>query len=706
MKNKFLIILLFIFLLIVQGASATTFKIMPLGDSITAADYSCYEKYLWDLLASAGYSIDFVGSQTSICSGLPDKNHEGHAGMTTAQINASLDTWLDQNTPQYVILHIGTNDATGTTSTATSQLHLSSIIDKIYAHSSTTKILVATIITVKDCLNVSWLPVSCGYAAEIRTFNNMLIPLVNSKIASGKPVYLVDMYNESTIGVSDLVADGIHPNQYGAAKMGKVWFNHLNSLLIRTTLTLPIITDYSNTKSNDNSTSITINTSKYVTFNFAANQTVTAHWSKDGVGVCSNSMSCNLSWSTNGSKSVTTFGSNANGSTSTITWAIQILPVETNPSKIGIGGATWEGYSTMNNLYADNQYVKPGVYRDNFEDGTYDFSYGFGNLSIINGKLRSYGLWADLYKNIGNQTDTATFLKLTETNVSKLQIFVARSDTSRASVGRAYKAVLRGNGTAEIELTNTTGSVITLNTTTFVRTNNVESSYVFKTCGNNQKFYASATSSYQSALANLIGSGTNNEYTYGNGIALYLAVINSTNSNLVDDVRVLKTDPLCNIFHSGNLTAHYEADSNNVVEAIIVNASVDSDYTLEYHEYQTSNGWVSLGTNLSGNQTKNTINGSKYRNTEVRIISFFNDTSSPEIRTIEFSTEPAAVSKTYPRYDVNEDGIVDINDLTLFSRYFNEAVSILYLRYDVNMDGLVNIADVTLVSQHFGEKKY
>ncbi len=58
---------------------------------------------------------------------------------------------------------------------------------------------------------------------------------------------------------------------------------------------------------------------------------------------------------------------------------------------------------------------------------------------------------------------------------------------------------------------------------------------------------------------------------------------------------------------------------------------------------------------------------------------------------------------SYPRYDVNEDGVVDINDLILVKQHFNEVVSIPYPKYDVKINGIVNIEDITIVAQHFGE---
>lgn len=78
---------------------------------------------------------------------------------------------------------------------------------------------------------------------------------------------------------------------------------------------------------------------------------------------------------------------------------------------------------------------------------------------------------------------------------------------------------------------------------------------------------------------------------------------------------------------------------------------------------------------------------------------------------VSVSDGTALVSKTisvyinnvYPRYDVNENGVVDIGDLTIIAQHFNEVVSTPYPRYDVNMDGSVNIVDIVITAQHFGE---
>ena len=62
------------------------------------------------------------------------------------------------------------------------------------------------------------------------------------------------------------------------------------------------------------------------------------------------------------------------------------------------------------------------------------------------------------------------------------------------------------------------------------------------------------------------------------------------------------------------------------------------------------------------------------------------------------------VNNLIPRYDVNEDGKVDILDITIVAvQHYGETTNLPYPRYDVNADGKVDDLDITIVEQHFGE---
>jgi len=61
-------------------------------------------------------------------------------------------------------------------------------------------------------------------------------------------------------------------------------------------------------------------------------------------------------------------------------------------------------------------------------------------------------------------------------------------------------------------------------------------------------------------------------------------------------------------------------------------------------------------------------------------------------------------SNYHSLWDVKEDGIVDILDITSISRHYGEIYTNKpYPRWDVNQDGVINIQDLYLAGDHFGE---
>jgi lysophospholipase L1-like esterase len=186
-------------------------KIFPLGDSITDGFGvpGGYRIKLWSLIQNLGATIDFVGSLTNGPSELGDKDHEGHSGWRTDQIDSNINGWMDTYRPRIVLLHIGTNDMLYNASAAPN--YLSSIIDKICAKlPSGGKLYVSSII-----------PLPFADSA-VRTYNQQIPGIVQSKANEGKPVYFVEMY--SALSTSDL-DDNVHPNRTGYDKMADVWFD-------------------------------------------------------------------------------------------------------------------------------------------------------------------------------------------------------------------------------------------------------------------------------------------------------------------------------------------------------------------------------------------------------------------------------------------------------------------------------------------------
>ncbi|WMW23231.1 putative Ig domain-containing protein [Methanolobus mangrovi] len=67
------------------------------------------------------------------------------------------------------------------------------------------------------------------------------------------------------------------------------------------------------------------------------------------------------------------------------------------------------------------------------------------------------------------------------------------------------------------------------------------------------------------------------------------------------------------------------------------------------------------------------------------------------------SSSTVTVTDLQPRWDVNEDGIVNVLDITLIGQNYGQSYTGDLPRWDVNQDGIVNIQDLSIVAGHFGE---
>ena len=206
-------------------AQATAVRIMPLGDSITLGGPGSgptgggYRFSLEDYLSSGGWNFDFVGTLQEGIAPLADRDHEGHSGFTIGQIDAGIAGWLSATSPDYVLLMAGTNDAAPTTIDGAAA-RLGALVDKINTLRPTARIIVAQI------------PPKDDFPAEATRFNTEMVPVINARIAAGKPVTLVN----PGLTLSDL-ADPRHPNLVGYRKISRAYFDALRLLLPAPTLT-------------------------------------------------------------------------------------------------------------------------------------------------------------------------------------------------------------------------------------------------------------------------------------------------------------------------------------------------------------------------------------------------------------------------------------------------------------------------------------
>lgn len=89
------------------------------------------------------------------------------------------------------------------------------------------------------------------------------------------------------------------------------------------------------------------------------------------------------------------------------------------------------------------------------------------------------------------------------------------------------------------------------------------------------------------------------------------------------------------------------------------------------------------------------------------------DYSSAGIHTIDITVSDGieqvtdsrtiTINDVQPRWDINEDGTVDVLDISIIGQKYDASVGAPYPRWDVNQDGVINVQDMTLAGSHFGE---
>jgi lysophospholipase L1-like esterase len=230
------------------AADAAPLRVMPLGDSITNGlggipyatirtwldahpgsktdpaweethtdPYDGYRAALKARLDRAGLKVDFVGSRHSGTFG--DVDHEGHPGWTIEQINDILADRLDTFRPDVILMHLGTNDCRHDTGAAAAPAAYRTTMEIIKAHAPAAVVFVAKIIG-----NSRYAAAGAARARRVNLINAAIPGIV---AAAGPNFHLVDM---SGIGGLDL-ADAVHPNNAGYAKMAWTWYQAIKNVM-------------------------------------------------------------------------------------------------------------------------------------------------------------------------------------------------------------------------------------------------------------------------------------------------------------------------------------------------------------------------------------------------------------------------------------------------------------------------------------------
>ncbi|RPH92037.1 MAG: hypothetical protein EHM72_18010, partial [Calditrichaeota bacterium] len=228
-KRVYLIIL-FIFSFAI-GAQAQRWRIMPVGNSLTAGkdgvtgvEGDGFRRFLYESLQSGGLDFTFVG-------GRGNSPYVGHF-QSGAKIEwflpgGSMDikTALDQYQPNIVLVHLGTNnllsDIQGPyTQSNTSSYKLRQLINTISADGNVQYILLCKIVPRLDDNN---LPMP-----QVKQYNKEIEAMFFANQVSAKTV-LVDMYS-SLQPIRDVLPDKIHPTSTGYQKMADEYARVIKAL--------------------------------------------------------------------------------------------------------------------------------------------------------------------------------------------------------------------------------------------------------------------------------------------------------------------------------------------------------------------------------------------------------------------------------------------------------------------------------------------
>lgn len=231
LAGKRLIIPLFCLLSMTVVPGHAQVRIMPFGNSITYDDpgdvrdsafRAGYRRYLWYMLDSAGYNVDFVGRRQAGYGYSPaiDPDNEGWPGINDQWASQNIYQALAANKADIVLFHVGTNNVSFRTSSVYIAQALSEV-DRYELDSSRQVIVVLALILNRN-----------PYHTNTSIFNENVRTLAASRIANGDKIIVVDMENGAGFEYSlEDMATATHPNDVGYYKMARNWFSVLDTIL-------------------------------------------------------------------------------------------------------------------------------------------------------------------------------------------------------------------------------------------------------------------------------------------------------------------------------------------------------------------------------------------------------------------------------------------------------------------------------------------
>jgi acetyl esterase/lipase len=212
---KFLILLFG--LLVPLRADQKIYRIMPVGDSITegGSSFSNWRYPLWEKLHTAGYLIKYVGSRQTP-SRIGDLAHEGYGGKDSAFLAATVPANFKKHPADIVLLHAGHNQFADQKPVPRILKDTESLIRDFRSVNPKVTVLLAQPIPSGKLPKYSYLP----------ELGQQLLLLAKRLDRPASRIIIVPQA-DGFDPASDTVADLVHPNASGAAKMTRRWFDAL-----------------------------------------------------------------------------------------------------------------------------------------------------------------------------------------------------------------------------------------------------------------------------------------------------------------------------------------------------------------------------------------------------------------------------------------------------------------------------------------------
>lgn len=193
-------------------------RLLPLGDSITQGTrgYYSYRQMLWSLTDAANCFVDYVGASQGPVLNDPldlfDNDHDGHSGYRTKDVQEELSGWLEGNTPDLAMVHLGTNDLNQGYPLGSSMLDLTDIITELRSANPNVVIFLAQIINGERA----------AVASGVEAYNDAVVALAGSLDTANSPIILVDHFSDYDPTI--LNHDELHPNEQGELEMATRWY--------------------------------------------------------------------------------------------------------------------------------------------------------------------------------------------------------------------------------------------------------------------------------------------------------------------------------------------------------------------------------------------------------------------------------------------------------------------------------------------------